>query len=321
MCNLDKYVEKVKEYIEKNPGLTENEIIMYVYLDLGERFKFDQDFFFGGNKKKKRMYIEAQDFGELNECMEKNKIICKSSSYILEYILRKLDVNIRTANDIKDLRKYKHVYNIITPKDGSEEYSIDLQEDIINIHYHSFPKNFGLSLKDGKTYIVSRKSQQEMHKKFGYVSRKNPYTDDYIYLFKQDLHLFEDFYSKLDFVLQNIDPIEYPNVDYWERRWKHERFLKELFPTSELSRKLNLVECYKEKDNGTKIFLNCFWVNCPKGVRVYLYSMDDNKYNKYSLPEFALKVKNEGLKYRQGIMRLRKEFKKLKELDDERCSV
>ena len=132
-------------------------------------------------------------------------------------------------------------------------------------------------------------------------------------MFKQDLGLFDDFYSKIDFVLQNIDPIEYPNVEYWERRSKHDKFLRELFSEEELEKKLNLVECYHEDEQENKTYFNCFFVNCKGGVKVYFYSKEDNKYNRYSLSEFALKVKNEGIKYRQGILGLRTELNKLED--------
>ena len=312
MCNLDQYVEGIKQYLDNNPNMTEVEIIMYVYLDLAKRLKFDQDFFFGGNKKQKKIYDNARKFNELNDCLECNKIICKSSSYILEYILRKIGINIRTVEDKYDFRKYKHVYNIITPKDGSEEYSIDLQDDMINIHYHDITKDFGLSLDRTGRHVISRQRQKEIHKKLGYISKENPYIDEYFYLIKEDIDLFDNFYDKLDFVLKNIDPMEYPTVDYWERRWKHERFLKRLFSTDEISKKLHVVEFFKTSNSSKKEFINGFWVNSSKGVTVYIFSKDDCGYSSYSLQEFAKKVNEEGIEYRQGIQGLRAELNKLK---------
>lgn len=311
MCNLDNYVEQMKKYLKANLDTTEAQIIMYVYLDLAKRLKFDQDFFFGGSKRKKQLYENARHLNELNECLESNKIICKSASYILEYILKRLGINIETVEDEYDYRKYKHVYNIITPKDGSEKYSIDMQEDMINIHYHDFTKDFGLALDRTERYVISRQEQKKIHEKLGYISKDNPYVDEYIYLLKEDLEFFEDPYDKIDFALKNIDSMEYPEVDYWERRWKHERFLQELFSAKEITKKLNVVEFFKRTENGNKEFMNGFFVDSPKGVIIYLFSKQDCGYNSYSLPEFALKVKNEGIEYRQGIKGLKGEINKL----------
>lgn len=38
MSNFSKYIEKVKEYKNQNPGISEEKIIRYVYLDLGQNF-------------------------------------------------------------------------------------------------------------------------------------------------------------------------------------------------------------------------------------------------------------------------------------------
>ena len=86
MSKLSEYVKKAKQYKLENPNLTEPELIMYVYLDLGLRFNFDQDFFFGGSKNKRRIYDSSNRFNVLDECMEKNIVICKSGSYILQYV-------------------------------------------------------------------------------------------------------------------------------------------------------------------------------------------------------------------------------------------
>ena len=311
MSNLSEYVEKVKKYQAEHPDLTEAELIMYVYLDLGMKFKFDQDYFFKGTKERKKIYEHSKRLSNLDECLENNKVICRSAAYIMQYILAELGIKARTVEDEEDTRRYKHVYNIITPADGSEEYSIDLQEDMIYMHYHTFTKNFGISTDGKERNVISREEQKRMHTKFGYISEQNPYVDDYIYLFKEDIGFMDNFQDKIDFVLKNIDPIVYPNVNYWERRWKHDRFLKELFTKEEMKR-LNVVEFYHRKENGEKEYTNGFFVDGPKGVVVYMYSKEENAYQSYTVPEIALKVKNEGLEHHQKIKGLNRELLKLK---------
>lgn len=59
MSNLDRYVEKLKEYVQNHPDLTETELVMYVYLSLGKRFKFEPEYFFGNSKNRDRLYQRA----------------------------------------------------------------------------------------------------------------------------------------------------------------------------------------------------------------------------------------------------------------------
>ena len=311
MSNLSKYVDKIREYKRKHPDLTEPELIMYVYLDLGLRFKFDQDYFFKGTKERKKIYERSRYIDKLNGCFDDNKIICRSAAYIMQYVLTELGVKIRTIVDEEDVRQYKHVYNIITPADGSEEYKIDLQEDMIYMHYHAFTKEFGLSTDGKDRPVISREEQKRMHLKFGYITERSPYVDEYIYLFKEYIGLMDSFYDKIDFVLKNIDPIDYPSTNYWERRWKHDRFLKELFSKDDL-RKLNVVEFFNRKEDGIKEYINGFFVDGPKGVVVYIYSKDDNAYRSYTIQEVAQMVKYEGLEHNQKIKGLNRELLRLK---------
>ena len=88
MSNLSEYIEKVKEYKKKNQNISEEELIRYVYLDLGKRFSFDLSFSFGNTKTKKRIYANSKKEEDLDKAMESNIIICKSVSYIVEYILK-----------------------------------------------------------------------------------------------------------------------------------------------------------------------------------------------------------------------------------------
>ena len=304
---LDNYVNEIEEYFKLNPNLDEVEKIMYVYLDLALKLKFDDDFFFGGTKKRKEIYYKASLIDELNKCLEKNKIICRSASYIMEYVLKKLGVKIITIEDGDSLAKYNHVLNVIIPKDGSKSYKIDLQNDISNIHYHGFTSNFGMDIYDDKNFVITPDRQKKIHQKLGYISDNNPYTDEYLELFK--IYLPDDlsYAEKIDHVLKNIDPVPYPNVSYWERRWKHEKMLTSIFDPIDLERKLRIVEFYK--DNGyEKTYNNGFFIHTKDGVTVYYYNKENYQYDSYNINEFAHKVIDENIHYRQGVMGLQKEI-------------
>ena len=309
---IEEYINDIKEKLAKYANLTEEETVMFVYLDLAQKLKFDDDFFFGGSKKKKSIYHNAAYPNTLNKCLENNKIICRSSSYLLEKILTELGIKIRTVYEDNPLKKYKHVYNVITPKNSEEEYTIDLQNDIYNIQYHCFTSNFGLSTEETNKYIISKERQKHIHHKFGYINDTNLYCDEYIELFK--IYTLSDlpFLEKIDLVLKNIDPYPYPNISYWERRWHHEYILNQLFEEKELKNKLNTIEFYKVLDNDRE-YNNGFFVCSKDGAIIYYYSKENYCYESYNVKEFANKVLTENIFYNQGIMGLNHEIDILKE--------
>ena len=96
--------------------------------------------------------------------MENNTIICKTSSTIYEYIMKKLGINIKTETDDMDTRKYPHTYNVVTTKEN-KKYLFDLQEDMRYIKAHLRTQRFGISMqKDDKEPIINRFELEQIDK-------------------------------------------------------------------------------------------------------------------------------------------------------------
>lgn len=314
MSNLTKYIDKIKEYKRQNPNISEEKLIRFVYLDLGKRFSFNLEFFFRNRKTKKQIYINSKAEKDLNEALETNKVICKTTAYLLEYILKKLDVNIKTVVVPDDKRKYPHVYNIVTPKEG-KEYIIDLQEDMENIQSYSFTRNFGLSTEKGEKFVISKSDIEQIDRELGYINDEKYYADDYLYLLKGYMGYFKKFGEKVEFVLENIDVYDNKNIQYQERKWHHSKILKELFSEEEL-RKIHIIDCYQENEEE-RVYKNCIAVERSRGTDMYLYSVQENKYDKITIDEFAKQVQN-GLICKQGVPGLRKALRDLRREDEER---
>lgn len=309
MSKLSKYVEKVKEYKKQNPNISEEKLIRYVYLDLGQRFSFDLNFAFGNTKTRQKIYARGRAEEQLNEAMESNIMICKSISYILEHILKQVGVNIRTVVAPNDERKCAHMYNIITPKEG-EEYIIDLQEDIENIQSHSFTKNYGLSTEPDEPPVITRFEIEQLDRELGYIDDEHYYSDEYMYLLKSTIGYFTELPEKVEFVLENIDIYENRNIQYAERQWRHTKMLNELFTPEEL-RKIRIIDCYQQ--NGEeRDYKNCIAVENKGVATMYMYSTEENRYCKMSIQEFAKMTQN-GLVNLQGVPGLRQAIRKLKE--------
>lgn len=318
MSNLSKYIEQVRKYQKKHPDVSETELIRHVYLDLGKRFSFNENFLpFGSSKKRQNLYnYHSRNLVDLEECMETNIVICKSVAYILEYILKAVGVNIKTVIDSCDTRKCPHMYNIIAPKKG-EPYIIDLQDDIYNIQSHSFTKNFGLSVKDGKTYVINRFEQEQMDKKSGYISEGNYYSDDYLYLLRYDADCIEDFDEKVKFTLENIDIYDNPNMKYTDRQWHHKTVLEELFSRKEFDYRLNngkirMIDCYKDVD-GKRHYVNCIAVQTKNGTEIYVYNKNEYRYRQMHLMSFAKAVQNGLVIHNCNVPGLGKALKRLRE--------
>lgn len=283
MSKLNEYIENLKKYIKENPNLTETELVRYVYLDLGKRLSFSLIFAFGNSKTRHQIYMDSRSEDCLNECMENNTAICKSISYILEYILKRVGVDIETVVDPNSFRSCSHMYNIVNSKEYNS-YIIDLQSDLKNIKSLSTTQFFGLSIHSDSAPVISRFELEKIDKKLGYIDNENYYSDDYLYLIKSDMGYFSDLSEKAKFVIENIEIHENPNMKYAERKWHHERVLKELFTHEELE-KICQVDCYEEID-GEKEYKNCIVVDKKGGVDIYMYSTEDFCYHQISIEDF-----------------------------------
>ena len=217
MSSLEKYIEEVKENTE---NFSDIEKLRYVYLDLGKRFSFNLDFSFGNSETKKKIYNKSHKSNELEQSMENNTIICKTSSTIYEYIMKKLGVNIKTETDDMDMRKYPHTYNVVTTKEN-KKYLFDLQEDMRYIKAHLRTQRFGISMqKDDKEPIINRFELEQIDKKLKYITNELYYTDEYLELIKNNMKMFDDFSEKVQFALENIEAYNNSNMKYADRKWR-----------------------------------------------------------------------------------------------------
>lgn len=322
ISKLQAYIKQLQEYIKQNPGLSEEEIIRYVYLDLGKKFSFDVNFLpFGNGKKRQEIYSKLSNEEAINECMENWVGICKTMAYTIEYILRNVGVNIRTIKDTEDLsRKYAHICNVVYPKEKNKKpYTIDLQNDVYNIQSHSFTPNFGLSTEEDEPPVISRLEQEKMDRKLGYIDDENYYADDYLYLMKYDMDFIEDFGEKVKFVLENIDIHDNPDMGYIDRKWHHESILAALFPPKDFDYgndgRIRMVDCYKEIDN-IKHCINCIAVLTKRGTEIYIYNKQEYRYKLLEFKYFMQAVQNGLVIHNCKVPGLRNALRQAK-IDDE----
>ena len=293
MSSIDEYVEKVKK---ETQGFSEEEIIRYIYIDLGKRLAFNLKFYLGNSKAKQQVYSHSTRI-TAEEALDKNIIICKDSSYIIEAILTKLGINVITIVAPNDDRKCAHV-------------------DMENIQAHMRTTEFGKTAgESGRT--ITRDELEKIDFKIGYVTKEDYYTDEYIDLLRLNAPMFKEFGERMEFILGNIDIMNNKKMGYAERIKHHETTLGKILSLTEQLR-LKQIDCYKIHGEERE-YISCITVDVPKkGKEIYLFSIQENKYNRISIEELAKQVE-EGLIIMAEIPELKRFMKKRPETPDGTC--
>ena len=304
MNSLDKYVEEKRKELKEKNITDELEIVRYIYLDLGNKFSFNNKFIpFGNSRYRQNLYrYHSRNINDLNECMNTNTAICKSLSYILEYVLKKFDVNIETVEEKCEQVNYPHVYNFIKLKDG-RKFCVDLQEDISNIQTKSFTGNFGVSSPYSCIRIITRQEQEKIDRKLGFLKEDECYTDEYLYLLHSVADGIKDFREKVEFILENIDIVPTNDMGYIDRQWHHKNILEDFFDINEFdyvhnTAKIRMYDCYKDIQ-GKRKYYNFIVVMEQKNVDIYIYNSKESNYKKMNIKNYVNSITN-GLMVHKG---------------------
>lgn len=312
---LNEYIEQAKE---KMQDYSDIEKIRRVYVELGEMFQFDINFSFGNAKERMQIYSRGISTENLEKNMENKTVICKSLSYLFEYIMTKLGVSMTTVVE-DDGRRCKHVFNILETEQ-SKKYKFDLQEDMRFIKARMRTRNFGVAMQDGGEDLVSRQDLSKIDKKIGYISEEKYYTDEYLELLKLGMNLYKSLIQKMEFLLENLDEYTDPDMKYPDRRWRMEDLIgtsnmQGLMFSDEEKNKINIVDCYQEIE-GEKEYKLCITVQEKGKIVIFMFDENTNFFKKLSLEEFAELVKN-GLVNMQGIWGLKQVLKSKKQEERE----
>lgn len=224
MSELNEYIE----YLQiKTENYNELETIRFVYLDLGAKVSFDLFFALGSTEVKRKIYkdIVYSDASILKSFITK-KINCKSLSYLLEYILKKLGINARSITSSRGIRGAKHVYNEITLQNG-QIINIDLEDDLKNINMHMQTVNFAQN-------ILTSAELEALDTKIGYITSEYYYTNEYLYFLLSQIRDFKSTHEKVTFILENIDVyVNMPSMGYHAIYWYFEKIFDFLLNGSE----------------------------------------------------------------------------------------
>ncbi len=301
------FIQSIKEKLPNN--LSELEIAKYIYIQLGKQKAFDEKYFFGNSKTRKKIYKLAEQNKIDSEQASKNKkIICVSLSYLYRDILKEFGINSVIAEEME------HKYPIIVLKNG-KRIRADLQLDLYNIHTKSKTKYFGTKEKYGEELVeeLSDEKNIEIDKRIGYIKDENEYKDSSICRLKEEIQG-KDANEFLRIILQDSEINKFDKKLEYVELYKYYKSVLNKIDNKFLDKKIFALTCFRERKNGYKDYTMCLYSVEKSNVNTYLFSKKEKRFLKVELSKIET-LEKQGLHF--GIGPKDRGLKKLKKLIEE----
>ncbi|MDD2376737.1 MAG: hypothetical protein PHD15_04330 [Clostridia bacterium] len=285
METLNDFISRIKNEMPNN--LNEISKARYIYIELGKIVYFDPNYIYGNSRSKNKIYKEiTYNKHTLNEKFKSKIIICKSLSYIYEYILNIFGIHIYTTNATDD----KHVYNEIITKD-KKIYFADLQLDLENIQSRSKTKFFGTG-QDYYFSVIDENNLREIDKSIGYIDNFNDYTDNNIEKFKLTLPNNLELDQKVELIMEYIYSSENTkNMKFIEISHYYNYVFDQILDT-ESKKNLYYAYCFNNYDKN-KQYISIISVDVKKSnSKNYILYENNCKYIPIEQEEIVLMLKN-----------------------------
>lgn len=254
--NISNIAEQILRKIP--PGLTKLEQARFVYIELGRMVSFDEEYWFGNNQTRKRIYTSSQKVRDFKD-LEDNKIICVSLSNLYNSLMKSIGIN---AVQQKDDDEDPHVYSLLNI-DG-EHYMADLQRDLKYIQARRktafFAKTF---YYEGEEEVAAQKLKK-IDEKIGYLYEGEEELQKLIDEIKQKTETVEDLDEKVKIILTSIE--EYKDIyqmGYIEKMAYYDNIMRKLLTVKEKN-KVYKSDLYVEK-NGRRKYTCCISVQKKDG--------------------------------------------------------
>lgn len=271
--------------------LNELELAKYIYIQLGLIKSFDTKYYFGTHDQQVKMYKIAQRTSEnMEEAIQKRKIICVSISEMYRYLLQHYGIQSEVSKEVTILG---HAYNIIYFKDG-RIMEADLQKDLEKIQLGMKTKYFGVDY--GVSYAtISEKENIRIDKKIGRIKEESDYRDEKIEKMIRNLRGL-DILEQVEQILKADDIVAMPkDIGYVERaKFYYNLIGKILNPY--LSVKCDIFHCYRYKkvkdlDEEEKKYIMLLSIYPPgNNLEVYAFSDSKGKFVKVTNKSALLKI-------------------------------
>lgn len=268
-------VQKEKLMSRMPDGLSQMEMVRFIYIELGKIACFDERYWLGNVSTQKRIYKSSLSTRRsLEDLQVDRRAICTTISSILRELLA--EVGIESELNRPDPED-PHTNLIVSVEE--KRYILDLQRDLEFIQTNRKTRFFGEEEFDGifSYHTVSKEQQEEMDRKIGYLQEGIDYTESYIHLLKKAVdksYLTID--EKVAFILEHAgDYKDLSQVGIVEKSRFYNWCLAQILNYDE--RKATTESFLEEKD--TQRYLSCMSVRKKDGDYVrFLYSEGNHRY-------------------------------------------
>lgn len=301
---------KIEDLIKNGPKeSTKNEMIRYIYLELGKFFRRDINFFYGTDEEKIKIY-----YAETNPRKIKQRdIICKSLGEIYIEAFRKAGIEAEIVTKSKGKSPVPHV-DLIVEGDNGAKYYMNPLDDLYRIQLGLKTKTF--ATKTNKYENLDAMSDEEIKtidNELGYTY-KGMYMDEFFEMVRdsfmnkakmkeflrergQDVKGKEGLSeilleTKLDFILEYIN-YNKELEGYIELSRYYRWIIHTLFTKTE-QKNIKKHNLYRTKKDGSKEMIGALELKKKEGSAYYLISNQSNQYRKLAPQELIEFIENNG---------------------------
>ena len=199
---MEQQIQRLKEkIIETIPDqLSPMEQVRYLYIELGKLVSFDERYWKGNSKTKKKIY-RVSFRKRIEDLKADRRIICVSLARMFQELLAEIGVKATLYQpDPED----PHINNIV--EIDRKQYVMDLQRDLEYIQTNRRTQHFGKKSK--KEYVqfseISSEEEEKIDRRIGYVQEDRDYTEHYLWMLQKAIEGEElSLEEKVAFVLEH----------------------------------------------------------------------------------------------------------------------
>ena len=290
--------KEIIDYLKQNmPNFqgTQEEIeiktALYIYVELGKIKSFDEKYYFGNSKTKRKIYrLAEKQEKNIDKIANQRKIICVSLTYLYCNILKEFGIYAIPSSPEED----GHVYPIIVTK-NKNRFVADLQLDLENIQTKSRLQHFEYMGDLPRTSGVNanQKELTNMLIEIGYIKDEKDYKDEEINkLIKQVKKM--NPHEALKTILEDEDLYRgNEEMDSIEIDKFYKRVFKKIVPHF-FEKKIFAFNCYIENEESEKDYILCVFSE-EDTIKPYLFSKKDRRFLNVEISKMK-EFEEEGLK-------------------------
>jgi hypothetical protein len=307
--NKKEIIEHLKQNMPNFQGKQEEieaKTALYIYIELGKMKSFDEKYYFGNSKTRRKIYrLAERQENNVDAIANQRKIICVTLTYLYCSILREFGIHVITSAP----EEGGHIYPIITVNDKNV-FVADLQCDLENIQTKSRLKHFGYNVETpiNRLDSTNQDTLTEMLIEIGYITSEADYKDEEIEILAKKVKCMNP-HEALKTILDD-EKLYYGNEDMEsvEINKFYKRILGKSVPTF-FERRIFAFNCYREKEDGQRDYTLCTFSE-EDTIKPYLFSKKDKKFVSVEISKIR-ELEEEGLKIganskENGVKKLKK---------------